>query len=79
MYIKFFKKLDFNKKLVRIMKNHINAAAYETFYITKDINYQFNNPLDTRRAPRFELNIKRYMGKSKISRNSKIKFINLSV
>jgi hypothetical protein len=65
--------------MVKIMKNHINASAYESFYITKDISYQFNNPLDTRRAPRFELNIKRYGGNSKISRNSRIKFFNLTV
>ncbi len=61
------------------MKNHINAVAYDTFYITKDINYQLNNPLDTRRAPKFEFNILRFMTKSKISRNSKIKFVNLIV
>lgn len=61
------------------MKNHIDAGAYDTFYITKDINYQLNNPLDTRRAPRFELNIRRFMRKSKVSRNSKIKIINLEV
>ena len=40
------------------MKNHINEVAYDTFYITKDINYQLNNPLDTRRAPKFEFNIR---------------------
>ena len=58
------------------MKSHTNSNIYNTFYIMKDINYQFNNPLDTRKALRFDLNIRRYVKNSKISRNSILKLIN---
>ncbi len=58
------------------MKNHVSAYAYNTFYMTKDINYQLNNPLDTRKASRFEINIKGYTEGSKISRNGILKLIN---
>nr|WP_294999139.1 hypothetical protein [uncultured Methanobrevibacter sp.] len=44
--------------------------------MTKDINYQLNNPLDTRKASRFEINIKGYTEGSKISRNGILKLIN---
>jgi len=40
----------------------------------KGINYLLNNPLDTKNAPRFDLNIKRHWINSKISRNSFAKF-----
>lgn len=58
------------------MKRHINSHIYNTFYIMKDINYLLNNPLDTRNASRFDMNIRRYIKDSKISRNSNIKLIN---
>lgn len=61
------------------MKNHINAGIYESFYIMKDINYRLNNPLDTKKATIFEINIKRFLFKSKISRNSHAKIINLII
>jgi len=61
--------------MVVAMKNHISGSIYDTFYIMKDINYQLNNPLDTKKAPKFDLNILRFKSKSKISRNSRIKFI----
>lgn len=61
------------------MKNHLNSKIYETFYVMKDINYQLKNPLDTRRAHSFEINIRKFMNKSKISRNSNVRFVNLAV
>lgn len=61
------------------MKNHMNACIYETFYIMRDISYRLNNPLDTKRASKSEINIQRYMKNSKISRNGKAKFPSLSV
>lgn len=61
------------------MKNHLNSSIYESFYIMKDINYQLKNPLETKKAPSFEINIRNFMKKSKISRKSNIKFLNLGV
>jgi hypothetical protein len=57
------------QKRVMVMKNHLNSNIYETFYIMKDINYQLKNPLETRKAPMFEIKIRRFMNNSKISRN----------
>ncbi|MBQ8018429.1 MAG: hypothetical protein IJ258_10055 [Methanobrevibacter sp.] len=56
------------------MKIHLNSHIYDTFYIMKNINYQLNNPLDTKNAPKQELNIKKPWKNPKISRNSLAKF-----
>lgn len=70
IYIKGFKKSNFTQKRVTVMKNHLNSNIYGTFYITKDINYQLKNPLETRTAPIFEINIRKFMKNSRISRNA---------
>ncbi|MEE1335559.1 hypothetical protein [Methanobrevibacter sp.] len=57
------------------MRNHINANIYGTFYIMKDINYQLNNPLDTKKAQKSDINIRRVNGKSKITRKGNINFL----
>jgi hypothetical protein len=44
------------------------------FYIMKNINYLLNNPLDTKKAPMHELNLKKPWKNPKISRNSVAKF-----
>jgi len=56
------------------MKIHINPYMYDTFYIMKNINYQLNNPLDTKKAPMHDLNIRKPWANPKISRNSMAKF-----
>lgn len=57
------------------MKIHLNCAIYDTTFMTKDINYLLNNPLDTRKAQNVEISIRRMWDKPKISRNSIIKLI----
>lgn len=57
------------------MKNHISAGIYDTFYVMKDINYRLNNPLDTKSAPDFEINIRGFVKNSRISRNGRVKFL----
>ena len=69
IYIKAYKNQISAEKGAKVMKNHLNSKIYDTFYITKDINYQLNNPLDTRRAPTFEIRIRKFMNNSKITRN----------
>ena len=57
------------------MKSHISAGIYDTFYVMKDISYRLNNPLDTKSAPAFEINIRRFVRNSRISRNGRAKFL----
>ena len=57
------------------MKIHFNPIIYDSFYMMKNINYQFNNPIDTKPVLRFENNIKRSWNSPRVSRNSVCKFI----
>ena len=57
------------------MKIHLNPVIYDSFYMMKNINYQFNNPIDTKSVLRFENNIKRSWISPRVSRRSVSKFI----